>query len=162
MKHPKQKGSEFERKVAKMLTEWSGSEFHRTPMSGALHWSNDSRVVSDIVPPESLSGWPFSIECKNVECSWGFDTFINGTSTTLKEHWRQAEGDARSEGMVPMLVFTKNYRDIYLMMTESDYLRASVDIDSMTLDRGGVSYRLARFSDFLDSTSCEDIISKFS
>ena len=70
LKHPKQKGSEFERKVAKALTDWSGYEFHRTLMSGALHWDNDSRVVSDIVPPESLSGWPFSIECKNVECSW--------------------------------------------------------------------------------------------
>ena len=67
MKNPKAKGNEFELKISKMLTEWSGQQFHRTPASGALHWSNDKRVVSDIVPPETLSGWPFSIECKKVE-----------------------------------------------------------------------------------------------
>ena len=63
-KNSKAKGNGFELVVAKALTTWSGQKFHRTPASGALHWSNDKRVVSDIVPPQYMD-FPFSIECKN-------------------------------------------------------------------------------------------------
>ena len=55
VKNPKNKGNEFERKVAKMLSEWSGVKFMRTPASGAIHNFKDKRVVSDIVAPLSIA-----------------------------------------------------------------------------------------------------------
>lgn len=112
----KQKGNDFELKIAKLLTEWSGQKFHRTPASGALHWENDKRVISDIVPPQTIPEWPFSIECKKVETSWEFNTLIEGTSQTIKEHWKQCKSDACEEEMVPLLIFTKNYRDVYAIL----------------------------------------------
>lgn len=114
MKNPKAKGNAFELKIAKILSEWSGKKFHRTPASGALHWENDKRVISDIVPPQDLN-WPLSIECKNVVYDWDFSLLIKETSTFWK-HWKQATDDAKREGMIPMLVFTKNYRDTYVAL----------------------------------------------
>lgn len=165
LKHPKQKGSVFERKVAKALTDWSGYEFHRTPMSGALHWENDARVVSDIVPPESLSGWPFSIECKNVECSWDIDSFIRGTATTISSHWVQASNDADAEGLVPLLVFTKNYHDSYVMMRSDTYdvlSRYGTLVSGWARVRlGDSSYLITSMSGFLESYTCEQVIDAF-
>lgn len=116
VKNPKNKGNGFERKVAKMLSEWAGVKFMRTPSSGAIHNFQDKRVVSDIVAPLSIGQFPFSIECKNVECSWEWSTFLEGTSVTINKHWDQCVTDARREGLVPLLVVTKNFRDIYGVM----------------------------------------------
>ena len=65
VKNPNNKGNELERKVAKMLSDWAGVKFMRTPSSGAIHNFKDKRVVSDIVAPLSIGNFPFSIECKN-------------------------------------------------------------------------------------------------
>lgn len=119
MVNGKQKGNGFERKVAKKLTEWCGQKFNRTPMSGALRWDNDKRVVSDIVPPQSMK-WPFSVECKCVESSWEFNTLLENTATLWK-HWEQADSDAQREDMIPMLVFTKNYRNDFVAVYQETF-----------------------------------------
>lgn len=160
----KNKGSEFERKVAKLLSEWAGMEFHRTPMSGALHWSNDKRVVSDIVPPQELvdKGWPFSIECKKVEdAQWEFSNFIEGTSMTLKEHWKQCCDDAERESMIPMLVFNKNRRDIFIMVTKEAFYQMDIEPESyINLIHKGQDLVILKFSDFLQLISVDTLISK--
>ena len=125
----KAKGSTFERKVAKELSKWSGEEFHRTPMSGALKWSNDKRVISDIVAPNTLleKGWCVSLEIKNVETSWEFSNLLQGTSLTLNSHWVQCTADAEKEGMTPLLIFTKNYRDTFVMMEKSLFSQLNLE-----------------------------------
>lgn len=160
MKNPKQKGNDHELKVAKLLTEWSGQKFHRTPASGALHWPNDKRVVSDIVPPQTLEGWPFSVECKKVETSWEFNTFIEGTSQTLKEHWKQCCEDAKREEMVPLLVFTKNYRDIYMMVDMKTFDILGVQADHLELKTWENHVVIMRFSDFLKEISLDELLKK--
>lgn len=158
----KQKGSEFELKVAKLLTKWSGEIFHRTPMSGALHWANDNRVVSDIVPPQSLvdAGWPYSIECKKVEASWEFNGFIEGTAIFWK-HWKQCYEDSQRENMIPLLVFNKNYRDIYVAMTTEVYVQLGIKIENVIyLECQGWNLTILRLNDLLDNITCEELISK--
>lgn len=162
MINSKNKGSEFERAVAKMLTLWSGYEFHRTPMSGALHWTNDKRVVSDIVPPQELidEGWPFSIECKKVENSWEFNCFLDGTSQTLKEHWKQCCDDAVRECMVPMLVFSKNRRDIFVMLKSEVFKTLCTDINLyVNIVRGDTDVTIAKLSDVLFNVSLDKLLS---
>lgn len=160
----KQKGSEFERKVAKMLSKWSGQEFHRTPMSGALHWSNDKRVISDIVPPQELvdKGWPFSLECKKVEdAQWEFSNFIEGTSMTLKDHWKQCCDDAQREDMIPMLIFNKNRRDIFIMITKETFYQLEIEPESyINLVHKEQDLVIMRFSDLLALISVDELISK--
>lgn len=122
VKNPKNKGNNFEREVARLLSVWSGDNFHRTPLSGALHWSNDIRVISDIVPSEELmrKGWPFSIECKNVNYEPVLYSLIKGTSLFWK-HWEQACGDAKQEQLCPMLIFKRNNIKPHVAVEEKDF-----------------------------------------
>ncbi len=164
----KKKGNGFERKVAKMLSDWSGHPFHRTPMSGALHWSNDKRVVSDIVPPQELK-WPFSVECKNVESSWEFNTLLESTCLFWK-HWTQAQEDAIRENMVPILVFTKNYRNVFIALENHSFEQllelSQGDCNFFTKEYLKISNPafgnlvILPFDSFLDTFSL-DIVKKF-
>lgn len=114
------KGSKFERKVAKMLSEVYGCEFHRTPLSGGLHWREANGVSGDIVPPEDIS-FPYNIECKNVETDWDFDKIISGTSK-FWEFWEQASRDAKENKKIPLLIFKKNRKDIHIAMSLNTFL----------------------------------------
>lgn len=160
MKNPKQKGNNHELRVAKLLTEWAGQKFNRTPMSGALHWDNDKRVISDIVPPQSLVGWPFSLECKNVETSWEFNTFIEGKSQTMKEHWKQCCEDAQREELIPLLVFTKNYREIYTVMAMEVFDELQIQADHMELKTWEHHVVLLKFTDLLAEVSLTDLLNR--
>lgn len=159
MINSKAKGSTFERKLAKMLSDWSGMEFHRTPMSGALHWSNDKRVVSDIVPPQELTTWPLSIECKKVEYDWDFSTIMSGTSTFWK-HWQQAEIDAEREGLRPLLVFSKNRREIYSAMRTEDHIKLFNDQPSSAIhiEKGSKRLSIILFKEFLEHTTLDKVL----
>lgn len=155
----KAKGNRFELTVAKMLSEWSGKTFHRTPQSGALHWDNDKRVVSDIVPPQDM-GFPFSIECKSQEVSWDFDQFITGTSNIWK-FWNQCCRDAMSEKMEPLLVFTKNYRKIYAMIHRVAYNKLGKSFNSVSVQTlNGVDVVIVDFKEFLDNCTVDEILNK--
>ena len=59
MVNSKNKGDTFERKTAKILGDWWGSKFSRTPQSGGAHWLADNNAVGDIVTPPSCR-FPFS------------------------------------------------------------------------------------------------------
>ena len=158
----KNKGGNFELKVAKKITEWSGVEFHRTPMSGALHWKQDTRVISDIVPPQGLI-WPFSIECKKVEYDWSFSNFIEGTNL-FWDHWKQAHDDAEREGLIPLLVFSKNYRNTYVAMTVDVFLvlynkKKKPNYISIKCDKSCSKQDIVilDFNEFLSHNSLEEI-----
>ena len=158
----KNKGSTFERKIVTMLNDWVGNKeaFHRCPMSGALHWSNDKRVVSDIVPSQELidNGWNVSIECKKVETPWEISNFLEGTSMTLKSHWRQAVEDSEREGgLIPLLVFSKNRRRIYSMMYLNVFNKLKLkDLNHIELYVDGIEVAIVDFELLLKNTNLED------
>lgn len=114
----KAKGSGYELKIAKKLTQWSGYEFNRTPMSGGLRWQEDNNVSGDIVPPAELK-FPFSVECKKREIDWDFDFLLKKTSPiwdfykqSCRDSSRYLDKGVRKE---PMVVFSKNRRESYVM-----------------------------------------------
>ena len=159
----KNKGSTFERKIAKQLSEWAGDKFMRTPMSGAIHNFNDKRVVSDIVAPLSIGSFPFSIECKDVEYSWELNTYLEESGMFFR-HWEQACTDADREGLSPMLIFSKNYRDTFVCIREKDFiiLRDSThNISCNTVVLGSQksgNVIFLRFYDFLNEYKIQDIL----
>lgn len=160
MINSKQKGNDFELKIAKMLSKWAQEDFHRTPGSGALHWKNDTRVVSDIVPCQHLvdSGWPLSIECKKVEYPWEFSAFMEGTAQFWK-HWQQAEDDANSEHMIPLLVFSKNRRDVFTAMQLVVYNHLGINgIDTIHMSCNNHELVIMRLSDLLEAVTCDQIL----
>ena len=114
----KQKGSEYERKIAKLLGTWFKEEFHRVPQSGGLHWGDDTRVAGDITTHID-SKFPFTVECKKRE-GWDLEQLLKGTGD-LESWWAQAVNDSNRVGLLPMLVFSKNFSPNYLMIQKSAF-----------------------------------------
>lgn len=161
----KAKGSSYELKVAKILSQWWGEEFHRTPMSGGLHWKADNRVAGDIVtPPDSL--FPFSVECKKRE-EFTFEQILKGTGD-VEKWWKQCIGDCKRVSMKPMLIFSKNFAPNYLMI---DYVDFSKTIESgkspefnyfvIHTKDGKPDRILCTLEDFLEHASKEDICKSY-
>lgn len=99
------KGSQFERTIAKQLSSWWGYTFYRSPGSGSLHWSSSTNTGGDIVAPLE-AGFPFVVECKNHE-DWTIENlFLNNKEP--KAWWKQVVSDALEYDKIPMLIFTRN------------------------------------------------------
>lgn len=116
------KGSKFERDIAKQVSRWTGVHFTRVPMSGG--WNQ----TGDITPkdPKEMVDFPFNIECKNqklfstsslVDCS-GLD--IN---KSIKQWWRQCTSDAMKSKKVPLLVMTTVREPVFVMMWSTTFKR---------------------------------------
>lgn len=113
----KAKGDNFERKIAKKMTDWTGTKFERVPASGGLHWKQDNRVYGDIICNDP--DFPFVIECKNRE-AWNMDALING-SKEVESWWKQVNRDAGETGKAPMVIFTRNRQPDYVMLRTKDF-----------------------------------------
>lgn len=140
------KGANFERDIAKFLSDWWGVDFRRTPASGGLHWANDNRVSGDIVPPPN-SDFPFSVECKKHE-GWNFEQVIKGTGD-VTSWWKQCTTDADEFSKVPLLIFSKNRSPVFFMVRVEDfkklniktnYFVTTVEVDENRTDCVGIGY----------------------
>jgi hypothetical protein len=107
------KGANFERKVAKILSEWSGMQLRRTPLSGG--WARANPEVSgDVVCVEPGKIFPLHIECKNSE-AWSWEQVWHGKGPVLNAWWDQTV-DTCPKGKIPILVFSKAYHDVYVVL----------------------------------------------
>lgn len=106
------KGSNFERQIAKIFSDWSGVKLVRTPMSGA--WDG---CEVDIWPENPEVYWPLAIECKKSE-AWNMDQIMEGVgpfydwleqAEQQAEQWSERTGKSRD----PILVFSRNRHPIY-------------------------------------------------
>ncbi len=121
-KKSRDKGSSYERKVAKILTEWTGEEVHRVPASGGLRWGADQRVAGDIVFPANSSN-SFVYECKKREEIELKHLFLNIGS--IKDYWQQVVTDSRrmkEHGMSPCLIFSKNRDKDYVIIPYVEHI----------------------------------------
>jgi len=114
------KGKAFEKTVANMLGKWWwGKPFRRSPQSGAWDkFQSDDQHVSpgDIYAP-SGAHFPFSVECKKQE-KWNLFDLINPKREKPRLHmWLdQCIRDAESAGLEPLLVFSRNYLPIFVIV----------------------------------------------
>lgn len=112
MINSKNKGSKNERGVAKLMQNWAGYEFARTPQSGGLHWKKQY-TSGDIVCIDEKHGsrFPFSIECKfheSLDLLHLIDDTIGKKSKKIKLFWDQAEKDAKEFNKIPLLFMRRN------------------------------------------------------
>lgn len=130
MVNGRRKGNDFENEVCIALSRWvtpssipakpklADLPFRRRstsimPLAG--HWDG----AGDILHRPSLSElWPFCVECKHVE-GWSLDGALSSTWVVL-EWWRQAERQARSVGLAPLLICGRNRRPSYAFLREGD------------------------------------------
>lgn len=119
------KGSGYERKVAKMMTDWwGGGNFSRVPASGGLHWGNDQRVAGDIIPPPE-SNFPFVTECKKRE-EWTMEHILLNIGQP-KTWWEQVVLDARRVNLVPYLIFSRNRAKDFVMIPYDETLYSQLE-----------------------------------
>lgn len=110
-----QKGKAYERKVAKYLSNWwKPFKFSRVPQSGAYRGANESEFAGDIAT-EPASRFPFVVECKHREGGWTLESVLLN-KLDVRNWWAQCVGDARRVKRSPLLIFTRNYADDFVMI----------------------------------------------
>jgi hypothetical protein len=89
-KRSRDKGSSYERKVAKLFNEAYGTVLVRTPLSGGFHKSKDSDMKGDLINLDPSTVFRLHLECKNHRV-W-----------RLKDWILQAQEEAR--GKIPIII----------------------------------------------------------
>jgi hypothetical protein len=120
----KAKGSAFELKIAKLLTEEFGKEFRRTPLSGALEWMKGDLIVID-----DTAWFPWTIECKSyAEIDWS--NLLTAKSSDLHTFWQQTLRESKTMQRKPLLIFRANRSKDYVAY--DDYIKVDdyVEINS--------------------------------
>ena len=111
------KGSGFERTVAKTFSNKFGVEYRRTPLSGG--WAKGSKTAAgDLVPLDAPQ--QFCIECKKVE-GWTFEQLFSNRHALFSSWWKQLIEEC-PEGVQPVLVFSKNRSQIYIAIRKKDVI----------------------------------------
>lgn len=113
--HSKNKGNNYERKIAKIFGEHWESEFSRVWNSGSYRGSaRADQIVGDIVTDPS-DNYPFVIEAKHREGGWTLESVMINKHD-VRNWWKQVVDDAERVGKTPLLVFTRNYAEDFVMI----------------------------------------------
>lgn len=126
----KRKGSNFERKIAKMLNErLHTKEFSRTPGSGAFATTHKGlpehmKIQGDLITP---SGFPFVIECKN-----GYDVQLDDLFKRKSDFFsfiKQAQSDAKAANKSWMVIYQKTRRMAMVIVPEAYNVKPELVLD---------------------------------
>ena len=112
-KKAKRKGSVFERSLCKSFSDFWGSKFFRTPMSGGSHLRHDYNLAGDVSTPDEL--FPYHVEAKNQQALKGFYTIFTSAKCPVWKWWQQCVADCPKE-KIPLLIFTKNYMPEFILV----------------------------------------------
>lgn len=122
-KNSRSKGSRFERHIAKDFSDWCGFVCKRTPLSGG--WAK----TGDVTPksPKDMVEFIFCVELKHQE-GWSFSSsFLGGKpNKQINSWWNQCTADARKSNRIPLLIFTKNFDQVYCMCETKLFKRADL------------------------------------
>jgi Holliday junction resolvase len=117
----RQKGSNFERQLAKVFSDWCGYKINRTPLSGGWGNKREHGTCGDLVVERKYyDKFPFCVEAKKQE-GWTLDDLIHNEKTKVKAWWQQCRADAKHVGKIPLLVMARNFVPPVIMMRQKDY-----------------------------------------
>ena len=129
-KNSRNKGSRFERTIAKAWESWTGYKFSRTPGSGG--WAKAKDAMGDLVCTDEKHSrrFPFSIECKNYQ-EIKFEHILLGLkSCKIISFWEQATKDAKHAGKIPILIMRYNS----MPKGEAFFIVEAGEIDSFLME----------------------------
>tara|TARA_R110002167_G_scaffold319086_1_gene524789 strand:+ start:115 stop:630 length:516 start_codon:yes stop_codon:yes gene_type:complete len=128
----KRKGSNFERKIAKILNErFNTKEFNRTPGSGAFATTHKDlpdhlRIQGDLITPVTF---PFVIECKN-----GYDVQLDDLfkrKSDFKSFISQAQNDASHADKDWMVIYQKTRRMAIVIVGKPYSIKPELVLDGL-------------------------------
>lgn len=118
------KGSTNERKTCKLMKEWTGYDFARTPSSGGLRWKREN-TQGDIVITEEGIYFPFCVECKAYK-KIDFSHLLLDVKSDIVRFWAQASEDALRAKKIPLLLMRYNglpANFFFIAIRYTDYLK---------------------------------------
>jgi len=140
------KGKNFERKIAKLLSQYLGVEFKRVPMSGAFSTREGTKVnvfKGDIFTEDKEYG-DIVIECKKTRHKIAIDDLLNKNSIIYQ--WiKQALTEAGDNEW--WLIFQEDYAKPKIL-TVRDYPLKKIIVPAITCD--SPLYRIYDLEEFLN------------
>lgn len=104
----KRKGNRGEARIAKLLNEFTGKKFRRTPASGGFN--KQGAVIAEHVFSGDVicneANFLFSVENKNQSSKWSFSGLMcSPNKAPFTSWWFQTLNDAKSVNKKPLLFF---------------------------------------------------------
>lgn len=117
----KRKGKTYERKIAGLLSEFTGVNFRKTPGSGGF---NKQGVV---IKQESFCGdvicdradFKFCVEAKNRDTFNFHSLLVNPNTSAFSEWWHQCLEDAKSVDLLPIMFFKPELGEDFVALTSA-------------------------------------------
>ena len=118
------KGSAYEAKIAKLLTNEFKVEFRRVPLSGAIDY-----LKGDIWTPKDTAWWPYCIECKHYkDIQW--NNFLTSKTTDMLTFWKQTLREAEVMEKKPLLIFRWNRSKDFIAFDDDLKVEHYVEVKS--------------------------------
>lgn len=104
----RRKGAKAEREAAKVLKQWTGKTFAKTPASGGLNWKK-SNVAGDVVCTKEGHYFPFCVEVKaHAKIDFAHLLQPGIKNVDILDFWNQANRDALKANKEPMVMMRYN------------------------------------------------------
>lgn len=120
------KGNRNERNAAKLVSEWTGRKFERTPSSGGLQWKA-SFSKGDIVCTVEGHVFPFCVEVKaHREINFSHLLLPGVKNVKIFDFWYQATRDAEKCLKIPMLLMRYDGmpKEFFFLGIPNDFYKA--------------------------------------
>lgn len=124
----KVKGNRSELVVAKLLSDWTGHEFVRVPMSGGLRWKSREDICGDVINVDKKTfDFPFSVEAKSYK-NLGLAVLMPSNlrkNSIVYNFFEQCKRDAEAAGKIPFLIVRQNgmQKDQYYIFLSMNLLQ---------------------------------------
>ena len=132
------KGSVYEAKIAKLLTNEFKVEFRKVPLSGSIDY-----LKGDIWTPKDTAWWPYCIECKHYkDIQW--NNLLTAKTTDILQFWRQAVREAEVMRKEPLLIFRWNRSKDFVGWSDDVKVDHYVEIKSF-----GCHFKVTQLDDWV-------------
>jgi hypothetical protein len=120
----KRKGKTYERRVAKILKEFTSVEFRSTPSSGGFNKFGGATIREELFCGDVIADdatFRYCVEAKNRE-EFSFTSILKSPETAaFTRWWHQCVEDANTVGLEPLMFFKPNRADDFVVMTLTEY-----------------------------------------
>lgn len=120
----KRKGKTYERRCAKLLTEYTGVGFRKTPSSGGFNKFGGVKIREELFCGDLIcdsQNFIFCVEAKNRN-EFKFEAVLKNSSTAaFTKWWYQCLDDAKRVGLLPILFFKPDNQADFIAVDEAGF-----------------------------------------